>query len=55
MTSSMLLENATDSADLDLDVQISDDQIDADGLGFAARTTTSPSTYGIMSRCPSCC
>jgi hypothetical protein len=65
MTNALLLEDATfDTADLDLDVQVAGISPDAAFGGSVVDEatgrsitcgTTSPSTYGVQSRCPFCC
>lgn len=66
MTTSAMFENsaaAADAAELDLDVKVAGISPDAVfGVTTAAKRgagvtegSTSPSTYGVMSRCPTCC
>ncbi|MFF9915871.1 class II lantibiotic LanA [Streptomyces sp. NPDC013457] len=51
MSANLLLEDTTDLAELDLDIQIS--ETEGEGPAFAAGGYTSPSTYG--SPCNVCC
>ncbi|MEV6107363.1 hypothetical protein AB0M28_22040 [Streptomyces sp. NPDC051940] len=64
MTNTVLLDDTTtDTADLDLDVQVAGISPDAafggsmekQRLSGVSCGSTSPSTYGVQSRCPYCC
>ncbi|WP_331766507.1 SCO0268 family class II lanthipeptide [Embleya sp. NBC_00896] len=57
MNDKILLEETNetrDFADLDLDVRIAETDLEAAEFGTAGGWT-SPSTYGVQSRCPLCC
>ncbi|RKN45712.1 hypothetical protein [Streptomyces hoynatensis] len=66
MSTSVLLDDTgatLDPADLDLDVQVAGISPDAvfgatpagDANARVTEGSTSPSTYGVQSRCPVCC
>jgi lantipeptide (TIGR04451 family) len=58
MNDKILLEETTetrDFADFDLDVRIAEGELEAADFGAAGGGWTSPSTYGVQSRCPLCC
>ncbi|WP_237534230.1 SCO0268 family class II lanthipeptide [Streptomyces sp. SID3343] len=57
MNDKVLFEDPTDMAeptDLDLDVRIVESDLASTNFGTSG-DYTSPSTYGVQSRCPLCC
>ncbi|MEU0938789.1 MULTISPECIES: hypothetical protein [unclassified Embleya] len=58
MNDKILLEETTetrDFADLDLDVRIAEGEVGAADFNAAAPYTVSPNTWGVQSRCWTCC
>ncbi|GAA2423072.1 SCO0268 family class II lanthipeptide [Streptomyces macrosporus] len=54
MRTEILLQETQDTADLDLDLRISDVS-EQDRQEFGRGTYTSPSSFAIGTRCPVCC
>jgi lantipeptide (TIGR04451 family) len=57
MNDKVLFEDPIDMAeptDLDLDIRIVESELDTTNFGSGGGYT-SPSTYGVQSRCPLCC
>lgn len=58
MANTVLTSDTTaslDLADLDLDVKLSESPLEGADFGSAGAAATSPNTWGVQSRCWTCC